>query len=1197
MGTSELHTALRPVEALALIQAATFDPSRPQHAGWREVPSWGMGVPFNGTIPYFDSTPARPPASRADYMKGTVARRLFELLPPRRLQYLSKSHRGVNRIYKKSELLTEESDSDYVYDEEDGPDYTSVKKNPELPEDIIALITFNGSSAFIERVKEIVRKYISCFSSTLNPEPARVPAMELEVDEKAWRVPKNGGACRPQSTSKEKEIEKQVHAMQDATVIQPSRAPYYSQVHLTPKPHEPDKWRFCIDFRALNIVTRSIGQWIPNIAQLITRIGSAKPKLFGVLDLTSGYYQAPLHQNSWAYTAFRCVAGIFEWMRVPMGLKGAPAYFQAVLVTKVLVGLIYQICELYIDDLIIFGTTEDEFCERLERVLQRAQEFNITFNPKKVKLGMSKVEYVGHMVDSEGISFSAEKISEVLAFPTPVTCKQVRAFLGLCNFFRDHVRNHSMIDHDLRTVVTEYDKRRKFNWTPKAEAAFKMLKTSIEKLAKLYFMHEDGKVVLETDASDYGVGGYLYYTLPNSSDPTAHYPIAFMSKSLDERQQRWDTPEKESYAIFLALRKWDHLLKNIHFRLRTDHKNLTYLNFAGSPKVYRWKLAVQGFDFDIEHVPGKDNIVADVLSRLCPRIGTDYTNFDSVSRVFSGNEQFLESNGKLGQEYCQIIKKFHNSEVGHSGVQRTMDQMEKHGIIAWPHMRSHIDYYIKNVCPCCQKMNQLKPVIHANPFTTSTYRVMELVNVDLIGPFPPDRYGNTFILVIRDTFSRWTDLHAIPNKEAVSVFRILIRFFGTFGWPSELRSDGGAEFVNKLIDLLLEVVGVHHSITLAYSHQENASVERANKEVLRRLRALIFETRLVTIWSDLLPLVQRIMNAHPVATIGVSPAQILFGNAIDLDRHFFPLSITELSVKEGQSVSTEIAFREHLDILLANQSTVIALAQKHLFDNDQATIAKRRNEGDLTEFPIGSVVLVQYHHTGLGKKPPSKLHLSWEGPFRVVNITNSGNTYVLQNFIDGTTSDRHITDLKLFIHDEEGSGMTLSDIALRDRIHEFPVETVLGHRFKTQEDGTRGGKSSDLEFHIHWRGFSARWDSWEPFKNVRLSTLVIDYMRENKMKRFIPRNLEEDVIQQAVVPIINRISSSTKSSQKRNRVTFEENQDVHFGTSLGFSLHKDYTGTPDDASSDTHYIRVNRVHNNIYHCWMDTEILRNLGPF
>lgn len=135
--------------------------------------------------------------------------------------------------------------------------------------------------------------------------------------------------------------------------------------------------------------------------------------------------------------------------------------------------------------------------------------------------------------------------------------------------------------------------------------------------------------------------------------------------------------------------------------------------------------------------------------------------------------------------------------------------MKDHNGIPWPHMRDHVAYYIKHVCPCCQKMTQLKPVIHANPVTTSTYQVIEVINVDLIGPLPPDRYGNTYILVIRDSLSRWTDSHAIPNKEAVSIVASLLRFFGTFGWPSELlRSDCGAEFVNKLVDLILDIVRV-----------------------------------------------------------------------------------------------------------------------------------------------------------------------------------------------------------------------------------------------------------------------------------------------------------------------------------------------------------------------------------------------------
>jgi hypothetical protein len=673
--------------------------------------------------------------------------------------------------------------------------------------------------------------------------------------------------------------------MLEKEVIEPSSAAHYSHVHLTPKPHqkpdEPVKWRFCIDFRALNLVTTTIGQWIPNISQLISRIGLAKPKVFGVLDLTSGYYQAPLHTNSRMYTAFRCVAGIFAWLRVPMGLKGAPAYFQAALATIVLVGLLYATCELYIDDIIIYASTDDEFCERLIQILERCRKFNVTFNPKKVKLGLSKVEYVGHMIDESGLTFSREKISDVADFPVPTTVKMVRAFLGLCNFFREHVRGHSLIDREIRKVVTDYDATKKFVWTDTATAAFEELKTGIKNCAKLYFVDPEGSLVLETDASDYGVGAYLYYTLPKHEDPKERkkqYPIAFLSKSLDARQQRWDTPEKEAFAIFLALKKWDHILRNVHFVLRTDHKNLTYINFAGSAKVYRWKLSIQGFDFDIEHIAGKDNIVADVMSRLCPMM--EYSP-EQVNNLFEGHEEILLENGRLDPEIYEKISRYHNSLVGHHGVEATIRLMNKAQVPSWPYMRKHIKYFIKYSCPCCQKMSQLKPVIHTRPFSTTAYRVMEILNIDLMGPFPSDRYGNEYVLVIRDAFSRWTDLHAIPSKEVSSVVPPLLKFFGTFGWPSELRSDGGAEFVNATIDMLLQVVGTQHSITLAYSHEENSIVERANKEVLRRLQALIFESRLVAIWSDMLPLVQRIMNTQVVQSIGVSPAQIIFGNARD----------------------------------------------------------------------------------------------------------------------------------------------------------------------------------------------------------------------------------------------------------------------------------------------------------------------------
>ena len=209
-------------------------------------------------------------------------------------------------------------------------------------------------------------------------------------------------------------------------IVSESQAEYYSQVHLTPKPViiEATKpgdsvtkgtgWRFCIDFRNLNLASTGMGWPIPNIPQMLRRLGSHKPKIFGKLDLTSGYHQAPLSLASRVYTAFTTFMGVFVWNRVPMGLKGAPAYFQGVIVTCVLAGLIYVICELYVDDLIIHAQDTKQFCTRLDKVLEKFHKHKIKVNPEKCEFGLEKVEYVGHTIDLQGLSFSREKIEKVL---------------------------------------------------------------------------------------------------------------------------------------------------------------------------------------------------------------------------------------------------------------------------------------------------------------------------------------------------------------------------------------------------------------------------------------------------------------------------------------------------------------------------------------------------------------------------------------------------------------------------------------------------------------------------------------------------------------------------------------------------------------------------------------------------------------
>ena len=209
-------------------------------------------------------------------------------------------------------------------------------------------------------------------------------------------------------------------------------------------------------------------------------------------------------------------------------------------------------------------------------------------------------------------------------------------------------------------------------------------------------MDENGDIIMETDASQTGFGAYLYQR--SKVDGTIQ-PIAFISKSFAREQLRWSTPEKEAYAIFYAFKKLDYLLRGVHFLLRTDHKNLTFINLENSGKVCRWKIEIQEYDFDIEHVPGLENIVADVFSWLHPTdINVNQSeSVDEVNMLYTTLEIDIdiELTNKLE------IRKVHNLNARHFGVDKTMEKLTRKGL-KWPYMQSHVEKYIRE-CPCCQK--------------------------------------------------------------------------------------------------------------------------------------------------------------------------------------------------------------------------------------------------------------------------------------------------------------------------------------------------------------------------------------------------------------------------------------------------------------------------------------------------------------
>ena len=494
-----------------------------------------------------------------------------------------------------------------------------------------------------------------------------------------------------------------------------------------------------------------------------------------------------------------------------------------------------------------------------------------------------------------------------------------------------------MTDAILQPLVSPYHKHKQVKWTPEANVAYKAMIDAVIHCNKLYFYDDTLPLTLETDACNTGMGAYLYQTGKDGKQ----YPIQFISKAFNNVQKRWGTNEQEAYAIFYAFMELGYILRYYPFHLRTDHDNLKFItsNPAASAKVLRWKMAIQEYDFRITHIPGKDNIVADALSRI-PVPDEETEDMAVLSAVLRA--------AIIPDEAMTHITKAHNTLAGHSGVKETLRKLDLMNL-HWPKRRQHVKHFIGQ-CPICQKLSYKKDKIYTKRYTLSTSRPMERINVDTIGPLRKDIHGNSYILAIIDTFSRFLMLYAIPDLTGEEAARKLLSFIATFGCPTQMTSDQGSQFVNHIVKELMEFLGSDHVTSIAYSHEENAIVERSHRETMRNLRAQILDRSLEDRWSDCLPLAQRIHNAKLHETTGLSPSDILFGSAISLDHNIFVPEETRAIRDVNKELST------YMQNLLSDQKRLLEIARKQIAVRDAANLKARKNDS-VTIYPVGSWVL------------------------------------------------------------------------------------------------------------------------------------------------------------------------------------------------------------------------------------------------
>ena len=532
-----------------------------------------------------------------------------------------------------------------------------------------------------------------------------------------------------------------------------------------------------------------------------------------------------------------------------------------------------------------------------------------------------------------------------------------------------------------------------------------------------------------------GIGAYLYQKVDGQE-----HPIQFMSKALNATQLKWATGEKEAYAIFFDIKKLRPLLRDIYFTLRTDHKNLTYINESASAKVNRWKLELMEYNFDCEHIAGVN------LSRLMTLEGSTKPKAYEDLRVPPAHVLAVLAEPKKGKlspfktarQVYKLLTKCHNKFQGHSGVERTLERAVKLAAQqeeTIPNLRAYVQDFIRK-CPCCQKMSQLKAPILSRRFTTSTYTPNERIYLDSIGPLVVDDNKNCYIVNIIDGFTRWVELYVVPDTTAETAAKIaLLDWVGRFGVPLQIMTDGSTQFVNELWDELSLLLGTEKLESFPYSHQENGLIERANKEAMRHLRAIIFDDKLrYSTWSTYLPLVQRILNGSPIGATGITPAQLLYGNAVSINERILPKEPTYVESRPLSAVTSD---------MLRMQHHLIGLHEKLLRKHDAKHLAVPFDTTrKVDHYPIGSYVLVDYDPSSItGRRPTHKLMPFKRGPYRVVN--SIGSRYTLLDLIKNKHEDVLLHRLHPFRYDQEF--LDPKDIAMRDR-EEYEVQEVLDHQ-------------------------------------------------------------------------------------------------------------------------------------------------------
>ena len=740
-------------------------------------------------------------------------------------------------------------------------------------------------------------------------------------------------------------VEKEISRLMAEGVLRPVS---YSQwaTPVVPIVKRSGEIRLCGDYRStVNQATESDTYPMPTANEVFAIIAGGR--YFTTLDLERAYTQVKVDDDTAKLLTLNTCKGLYTVHRLAFGVKACPGIFQR-LMTALLAGI--PGVAVLIDDIIISGHSLSDMSQRLDKVLGRIQTAGLRLNASKCKFAKQSVEFLGFVIDADGIHPAPSKVESIMKTPEPKTVQQLQAFLGLYNFYERFIPHKATILEPLHRLL---DKGHKWQWTECEQKSFDTAKRLLSSDITLVHYDLDKPLLLTCDSSEYGAGAVLSHVMEDGVER----PVAMSSRTLHSHERKYSQLDKEATAIMFGIQKFHNYLMGRSFTIVTDHKPLVSIfdpkkpipNIL-SPRLTRIAIVLTSHSYSIIYRPGQQIGNADGLSRwpqpvpeepeqqLC-----DILLMAEAPEDFPVNIHQIEMLTKSDKTLSRVrhymltgwptkvtdqeLRPYwlHRSELSlhegcillgcrvvvptllrrdilralhkiHSGIVQTKALARSY--VWWPQLNDDIEALVSNCSRCLESR-------HMPPKTSYEWivptRPWSRINIDFAGPFQ-----NKVFFIVVDAYSRWPEVIIVNNMTSDTVIRHLRMLFATHGLCETLVSDNGTPFVSTEMKQFLVANKIKHVTTAPYHPATNGLAERMVQTVKDKLRKMDGPS-----WDIKVPNMLLGLRVTPCSGTGKSPSELLMNRRLrTLLDSIHPVS---MEYKKVEQQITKNALRKHRD--------------------------------------------------------------------------------------------------------------------------------------------------------------------------------------------------------------------------------------------------------------------------------------------